>query len=81
MIRLAIYLLENKNFSVNFYFWLCEKIVLFCDYKILNIPFIDHDDPKKSAIQKMQVYNIAGQRLAHPQRGINLIEGRKFVIK
>ena len=31
--------------------------------------------------QAQQVYNIAGQRLAHPQSGINLIEGRKFVIK
>ena len=28
-----------------------------------------------------QVYNIAGQRIGHPQKGINIIEGKKVVIE
>ena len=28
-----------------------------------------------------QTYNIAGQRLGHPQKGINIIEGKKVVIE
>ena len=28
-----------------------------------------------------QVYNIAGQRISHPQKGINIIEGKKIIIE
>ena len=28
-----------------------------------------------------QVYNIAGQRISHPQKGINIIEGKKVIIE
>ena len=31
--------------------------------------------------KERQIYNIAGQRLNSPQHGINIVEGKKFVVE
>ena len=55
--------------------------------KAFNISFGDGTEtsisltPADSHVIEGSIYNIAGQRLSKPQRGINIINGRKVVVK
>lgn len=40
---------------------------------------INSIDKGQSAIDKMQIYNVAGQRLSKPVKGINIINGKKVI--
>jgi len=37
--------------------------------------------PDPSLLRRGEIYNISGQRLSKPQKGINIINGKKVVIK
>ena len=52
--------------------------------KALNVVFSDADGiegVKKDETTRTSVYNLAGQRLAAPQKGVNIINGKKVIIK
>ena len=55
--------------------------------KAFNISFGDGTEtsisltPADSHVIEGSIYNIAGQRLSKPQRGVNIINGRKVVVK
>ena len=42
---------------------------------------IEEVDNEQWTMDNVQIYNIAGQRLSKPQRGINIINGKKVLVK
>lgn len=54
--------------------------------KALKIEFDENDDPTGIAItpastEKQTIYNLAGQRVSQPQKGVNIINGKKVLTK
>ena len=55
--------------------------------KALKIEFDENDDPtgiaitSASATEENTIYNLAGQRVSQPQKGINIINGKKIFTK
>ena len=54
--------------------------------KALKIEFDENDDPTGIAItpastEKQTIYNLAGQRVSQPQKGIHIINGKKVLTK
>ena len=53
---------------------------------LVEVPFPDDDEtgispPSFGGVREGLVYNLSGQRLGRPAKGVNIIEGKKIVIK
>lgn len=80
----------NEHFATGFYFWGNSRSINInshdrCDGHVIRPVF---DEGQSSNINNPfnrtkdnVIYNLNGQRLQNPQRGINIINGKKVVIK
>ncbi|MBR0272708.1 MAG: exo-alpha-sialidase [Bacteroidaceae bacterium] len=48
---------------------------------IESLPAMDKAESSKFNVQSSMIYNLAGQQLSKPQRGVNIINGKKVVVK
>lgn len=48
---------------------------------IESLPAMDEAKSSKFNVQSSMIYNLAGQQLSKPQRGVNIINGKKVVVK
>ena len=90
----GVYVLANKTHGVGFYLW--EGGLLGAGRVYLDVPtsareFISFDFNDETGIEKIDnaisnkengvVFNLAGQRVAQPSKGLYIVNGRKVIVK